>query len=948
MRSLSEHQWERYFELLKQLEKLPDEHGRDALLAQCAEGASDILPLVKLRLGLAPERDRCRTGERIRNFVLREQIGRGGMGIVYRAIQKFPAGIEREVAIKLIHPELVADAPGEARQRFEQEIGVLVKLEHKGIARIYDGGIHVDGVGAEETLFFAMELVSGQPLNDYVAGHRATLGVSGILQMFEPVCDALSYAHQQGVIHRDLKPSNILIDANAEPHIIDFGLAQSDGKSIVHPSIEHRSGTPGYMSPEQNTHGGGSVTRASDIYALGVILYELLAGHHPHRLRNDSSSAAMATDGLAHAYPGCGDELFLIIAQAMATRPADRFASVAELRHALGRCLKTAQRQQQHSTACRQLLMKKVEEFWIDGVLKHSLHTMALMELGLMLSPDFLEHPWDLIVQTPHRSPSVLPPDTKIGATFHDLRESMLILGDPGAGKTTLLLELAQALLCQAQQDNTQRVPVVFHLSTWAEQQLPLVEWLSSELEKRYDLPPRAARYCLDNNQLILLLDGLDEVASIGRNQCVAAINDFHRTFHSTPLAVCSRSADYAALSQRLQLAGAVMIQALTRQKISDYLERAGKSLDNVRVALSHDEQLWELLQTPLMLSITVLVYQKCPDIVMQAANSLQERRTQLFAAYTEAVFTRRAKNTRYTRDQTVHWLTWLASAMLRQHQSVFYLEWMQPDWLLQPMQRWLVSAGSIIVCGIVVGGIAGLSVSGDSALTFELPLALLLGLAGGLTIGQHGYGDKIKPVTRLRWSWSALRGGFMRKLALALGIGLLISGGVAWLFAPEIGIALGLATSVAMCYHGGIDSDLKTADLHYLTQPNQAIQQSLRNTLGGGVIGVVIGAVMGGFAVGGYGIGFGAALFGLIIALMLGGHACLQHFMLRYFLWYNGNAPWRFVPFLDSAVERILLQRVGGGYAFIHRTLLEYFASRNSTAPEAKTNLIRHRHKLT
>lgn len=933
MRSLNEDQWKRYFELLEQLEKLPVDQHRHAMLEWCAAGeAADILSLVKLRLALAPDSDRCRTGECIRHFVLGEQIGRGGMGIVYRAVQDFSGGIERQVAVKLIHPELIAHTPDEARQRFQQEIGMLVKLDHKGIARIYDGGLHRDGHGQEETLFFAMELVQGKPLNDYVTEYRTTLGVAGILCLFRQVCDALSYAHQQGVVHRDLKPSNILIDANAEARIIDFGLAQNYDNTSVQTPIEHLSGTPAYMSPEQSTLGLGPVTTVSDIYALGVILYELLAGHRPRMNKNPTQVAHAEISNtlfasLSHLCPGYTGELVQAVTKAMAPRPKDRFASVAELRHAVVHCLDAAQRQQERSLGCRYLLMKKVEEFWINGVLKNSLLTLVLMDLDLELHPEATEYPWDLIVQIPHQAPTILAPGTKISNVFSDLTETMLILGAPGAGKTTLLLELAQELLNQAKQDDRLRIPVVFHLSTWVEQRLPLVEWLTSELKKRYDLPPRAARYCLENNQLILLLDGLDEVALIWRNGCVAAINAFHRKYLSTSLAVCSRSADYAALAVRLQLAGAVMIQTLTRRKIAEYLKRAGKSLDHVRVALRHDEQLWDLLQTPLMLSITVLVYQRCPDTVMQAAKTLDERRTQLFAAYTEAVFKRRGKATRYTRDQTVHWLTWLASTMLRQHQSVFYLEWMQPDWLLGPIQRWLVSVGSVILCGLLVGIVVGLSNGLSNDLACSLSLSLAFGLGGGLGVGLLGYGDKIKPVTKLRWSWRALRDKIIQNLSFAAVIGLLLGGGIALILETKIGVAIGLVTAVAFSYFYGIDLDLKKKDFDHLTMPNRAIHRSLRNALTGGIAGAITGAVAGGLADGWSGVWFGAAVFGLVIALLYGGHPCLQHLILRCLLWHNGTAPWHYVRFLDSAVERILLHRVGGSYAFIHRALLEYFA---------------------
>lgn len=946
MRSLSECQWERYFELLEKLEQLPAGPYRYAMLDQyAAKETADVVSLLRLRFSLKPETDRCRSGEQVRNFVLGEQIGRGGMGVVYRAVQEFSDGIERPVAIKLIHPELVAFAKDEAKERFQQEIAILIQLEHKGIARIYDGGRYQHHANGEETLFFAMELVTGKSLNDYVAEHRASLGIVGILRLFSQVCDALSYAHQQGVIHCDLKPDNILVGADAEPRLIDFGLAQIYGKAVCHTAVR-LSGTPGYMSPEQISSGLGPVTVASDIYALGVILYELLMGQHPGKQLNHFSATATSTaifNALLLRFSRLGaghiSALARLIATAMAYQPSDRYPTIASMRRALLRCIDDIQQQQQRSLACRKLLMKKVTAFWIDGVLKNSLHAMALLELGLTLRPDAIEQPWKLIVQEHQPIPQTVPAGTSISEVFRDLDETLLILGAPGAGKTTLLLALTQELLDQAQLDDTRRVPVVFHLSTWAEQRLPLVEWLIGELEKRYQLPPRAAHQCFISNQLIPLLDGLDEVAPAQREHCVSAINDFRRNYGATPIVVCSRITDYEALSARLQLAGAVVIQPLTRQNIINYLEHAGASLAAVRTALRHDEQLWDLLQTPLLLRIAVMVYQQYPSAVVQPAASFAARRTQLLAAYTEVVFKRRGKTAHYTHAQTMHWLAWLAFSMLQRHQSVFYLEWMQPDWLLSPRQRWMASVGSVVLCGLPLGIIAGFSNGLGSNSAFDILILLTVSLGGSLVIGQCGYGDRIAPVTRLRWSWAALREGIRRKLALAATSGVLVAVGIALIFDLSMGIALGAATMAVLGYFGGIDLDLKTTDLDYLTVPNGAMRQSLFNTLTAAAAGTVVGAFMGGVASGWSGAWLGAAFLGLVCALTFGGHPCLQHLILRWFLWRNGNAPFHYVHFLDFAVERILLYRVGGGYAFIHRTLLEYFASKYSAAAKNQTN---------
>ena len=153
------------FRAVEPLEKL--RNGRTPNGVGRAPGANeDVVALVALHLGLTPDIDRCRSGERIRNLVLAERIGCGGMGAVYRATQTFSDGIEREVAVKLINPALILHEPELSQRRFQREIGTLAKLEHKGIARIYDGGRYRSREWGEASFYFAMELVDGKPLTD--------------------------------------------------------------------------------------------------------------------------------------------------------------------------------------------------------------------------------------------------------------------------------------------------------------------------------------------------------------------------------------------------------------------------------------------------------------------------------------------------------------------------------------------------------------------------------------------------------------------------------------------------------------------------------------------------------------------------------------------------------------------------------------------------------------
>lgn len=162
----------------------------------------------------------------------------------------------------------------------------------------------------------------------------------------------------------------------------------------------------------------------------------------------------------------------------------------------------------------RQQLIKQVRLDWIEGVLNQSLYKVARLELGLASRADAVEQPLNAVVQVPDRSPQIVLPGTPIGQIFDEQAGALLILGAPGTGKTTLLLELARGLLDRAEQDESDPIPVVFNLSTWAARRQPLSEWLITELNERCYVPKRVARQWVEDEQILPLLDGLDEVGA--------------------------------------------------------------------------------------------------------------------------------------------------------------------------------------------------------------------------------------------------------------------------------------------------------------------------------------------------------------------------------------------------------------------------------------------------
>jgi len=287
------------------------------------------------------------SGKRVGSYVVEEAVGRGGMGVVYRGRH---ATLPRAVAIKSISPRGTHDLR-RLRHRFEREAFVQAQLDHPGIVKIYDY------VVAEQTYFIVMEFVEGRSLARLIADERGPLDADRALDLFEQILEAVSYAHaftyrdergetHHGLVHRDLKPANIMVAPGDRVKVTDFGIvklvgaAATDTSNIVY-------GSPRYVSPEQAA--GEPLDQRSDIYSLGVILYEMLAGETPFGGRRGEGGAGPSRTDILRAHreepprppselnPAVTPEVERVVLRALEKKPERRFGSAADFLRALRR-----------------------------------------------------------------------------------------------------------------------------------------------------------------------------------------------------------------------------------------------------------------------------------------------------------------------------------------------------------------------------------------------------------------------------------------------------------------------------------------------------------------------------------------------------------------------------------------------------------------------------------
>ena len=361
------------------------------------------------------------------------------------------------------------------------------------------------------------------------------------------------------------------------------------------------------------------------------------------------------------------------------------------------------------------ILLEKVTSFWVEGVFEKSLNNAPMLQLEMINCNEFVDRPlaeqFGLQIQYARSESS-----DHILNIYLNADRALLILGEPGSGKTMTLILLAYKLSERALARSSEPVPVILNLSSWAKQKQSIADWVVEELTMKYQIPRHYGHEWLQNDELVLLMDGYDQLPIKYRIPISQAVNNFRESNGLTGLVICSRIEEYRQSVMRLRLSGAVEIQALDEDKIDNYLEALGPDGDQLQMAIKKNGSIQQMAQSPLLLGILRTVFEDKEDfqspvpiskshgVAKQKDEFEAEQNQMLFSTYVERMFRQLPFENGYRQDRAITMLSWLARQQLEHNQEVFLIEQLQPSWLPGRKWRWVYMLFSGLLLGLAGG----------------------------------------------------------------------------------------------------------------------------------------------------------------------------------------------------------------------------------------------------
>lgn len=413
-------------------------------------------------------------------------------------------------------------------------------------------------------------------------------------------------------------------------------------------------------------------------------------------------------------------------------------------------------------------LCRRVRAVWVEDVLAHSFYNAAVvLDLPLQEIPDLVHAAWTGVLPQKSARPTVQLQGSQIVTLFAAAQQRLLIVGEAGGGKTTLLLQLADALTNLAIADPTQPLPVVLNLISWNIRKQPFADWLVEEICRRYFIPKRVAHYWVANDELLLLLDGFDEVAVGAREQCIRMLNAFLAR-HPLPIAICSRHADYVAQPGRLTLETTLLVRRLARPQIAAYLAQLTLPSPISAMLLQDDPILADLTATPMLLHLMINTLATITDKEQFSADLTKDAYPTLLDTYVRQMLAARRTLRQSARElaanspfpvrltqwrpstptvaeaEICYFLSWIADYLQRNSLNLFVVEQLQPAALLNRTQRIQYVYLSRLLTGCVGGVLGGLFIgaayavfnaAGAEGLLRGFVEGLIGGIAGGVVM---------------------------------------------------------------------------------------------------------------------------------------------------------------------------------------------------------------------
>ena len=604
----------------------------------------------------------------------------------------------------------------------------------------------------------------------------------------------------------------------------------------------------------------------------------------------------------------------------------------------------------------------------VAGRLAHSLLNRVYIELDKTEDPSQVVPPWSVDIKLGNTPSQHCPDGTSIVEIFdrHEIGGRLLILGAPGSGKTTMLVQLAHELIKRASANAAHPVPVLLNLSAWKKEFKDIPSWMVSDLKVRHGVRKDIAKKWIDEGRILPLLDGLDELMSERQETCVEALNTFLPDWSGTPLVVCSRLEEYQVYKKNLELNGSVILQPLTSAQIEQYLRRA--QCDWLWEAVRDDVDVMAvergLARSPLLLTLLLLSSDNLPMDLWNQKECIAQRREILFEAYISTRFknlyldrlnlSASSKKKKLYKDdrKTRYWLSWLAARLIEENQTEFFIEKLQRRFLKNYQPKIILALFSGLPVGLF-GGILGGVFEGILKST---KFGWLWGTQCGTTFALLFYwayffsdfDSDIKMVEQVQISFGKVYNyikELLRSILLiivfkpVIGVSYSLFSWLLWGFFKTYtdGIAnLIIFSLLFQMLFGLIISFYVSEEVDIRLRDNQGVYTSLFNSLLFGIFSIppaliTLYAVQ--YLNNSKILGFyeelilGVSLSFIVVSMFGGLLAAIEHFALRITLWLFGYSPWNYSKFLRYCTDRGFLQRVGGGYRFVHALLRDHFA---------------------